>query len=92
MTQMMSFKYDWNEEIICQFYATFYFDADGQKLMWMTARQRYECIVRRFARMLGLEHQLTMEPEARIHTYNVLKLEQMQFMYAPDTMAHLLKI
>jgi aromatic ring-cleaving dioxygenase len=92
MTQMMSFKYDWNEEIICQFYATFYFDADRQKLMWMTARQRYECIVRRFARMLGHEHQLTMEPEARIHTYNVLKLEQMQFMYAPDTTAHLLKI
>jgi hypothetical protein len=39
MTPMMSFKYDWNEELICQFYATFYFDAAGQKLMWMTAGQ-----------------------------------------------------
>jgi phage terminase large subunit len=29
MTKMMSFKYDWNEEIICQFYATFYFDVEG---------------------------------------------------------------
>jgi hypothetical protein len=24
MTKMMSFKYDWNKEIICQFYATLY--------------------------------------------------------------------
>jgi hypothetical protein len=29
--------------------------------------------------MLGLEYQLAMEPMARIHTYNVLKLEEMQF-------------
>jgi hypothetical protein len=30
MTKMMCFNYSWNKEIICQFYATFYFDADGQ--------------------------------------------------------------
>jgi hypothetical protein len=56
MTKMMSFKFDWNEEIIYQLYATFYFDADGQKMMWMTEAQQYECTVHRFARMLGLEH------------------------------------
>jgi hypothetical protein len=92
MTKMMSFKYDWNEEIICQFYATFYFDADGQKMKWMIAGQQYECTVRRFARMLGLEHQLTMEPESPIHTYNVLKLHEMQFMYAPGAKGHPPKI
>jgi hypothetical protein len=42
--------------------------------------------------MLGLEHQLTMPPEARIHTYNVLKLDEMQFMYAPEAVAHPPKI
>jgi hypothetical protein len=26
---LMSFKYDWNKEIICQFYAILYFDADA---------------------------------------------------------------
>jgi hypothetical protein len=31
---------------------------------------------------------LTMEPEARIHTFNVLKLEEMHFMYALGAMAH----
>jgi hypothetical protein len=56
MTKMMSFKYDWNEEIISQFYATFYFDAKGQKIMWMTVGQQYEYTVHHFARMLGLEH------------------------------------
>jgi hypothetical protein len=29
MTKIMSFKYNWNNEIICQFYSTLYFDADG---------------------------------------------------------------
>jgi hypothetical protein len=61
-------------------------------MMWMTAGQRYECTVRHFARMLGLEHQLTMEPESQIHTYNVLKLDEMQFMYAPGAKAHPPKI
>jgi hypothetical protein len=39
MTKMMNFNFDWNKEIICQFYATLYFDADGQKLIWMTDGQ-----------------------------------------------------
>jgi hypothetical protein len=37
MTKMMSYKYDWNKEIIWQFYTTLYFDADAQKLMGMLA-------------------------------------------------------
>jgi hypothetical protein len=82
MTKMMSFKYNWNNEIICQFYATLYFDADAQKLMWMTDRRQYEIIVCVFASLLALEHQLTMESDNRIHTYNVLKSEEMLFMYA----------
>jgi hypothetical protein len=71
MTKMMSFKYDWDDEIICQFYATLYFDATRQKLMWMTDGERCEITVRWFARLLDLEHKLTMELEARIHIFNV---------------------
>jgi hypothetical protein len=91
MTKMMSFKYNWNDEIICQFYSTLYFDADGQKIMWMTDGQVYEIIVCHLARLLGLDHQLTMEPEARIHTFNILKPEEMYFMYAPGAIAYPLK-
>jgi hypothetical protein len=39
LTKIMSFKYD------CQFYSSFYFDTDAQKLMWMTDGQRYEITV-----------------------------------------------
>jgi hypothetical protein len=42
LTKMMCFKYDWNKEVICQFYSMLYFDADGQKLIWMTDRKKYE--------------------------------------------------
>jgi hypothetical protein len=33
-----------------------------------------------------------MESEARIHTFNVLKLDEIQFMYAPGAVAHPPKI
>jgi hypothetical protein len=59
---MMSFKYDWNKEIICQFYATLYFDAASQKLLWLSVGQKYEITVKGFACLLGLEHQLEMPP------------------------------
>jgi hypothetical protein len=88
MTKMMSFKYDFNKEIICQFYATLYSDAAAQHLLWISAGQKYEITVRGFAHLLGLEHQLDMSPEARIHTFGVLKLDEMQFMYALGAEAH----
>jgi hypothetical protein len=37
---------------------------------------------------IELEHQLTMEPKARIHTSNLLKPEEMQFMYPLGSEAH----
>jgi hypothetical protein len=92
MTKMMCFKYSWNKEIICQFYSTLCFNADAQTLLWMTDGQRCAITIREFARMLGLEHQLTMLPDAWIHTYNVLKLDAMQFMYAPGVVARPPKI
>jgi hypothetical protein len=76
MTDMMSFKYNWNNEIIYQFYSTLYFDADGQKLMWMMDKRQYEITVSEFAHLLGLEHQLTKEPNNKIHTYNILKKDE----------------
>jgi hypothetical protein len=40
-----------------------------------------------FARMLGLDHQLTIELEAQIHSFNVVKLNEMQFIYVPGAVA-----
>jgi hypothetical protein len=69
-----------------------HFDADGQKLIWMTNGQKYESTIHRFAWMPGLEHQLTMEPKSWIHTFEVLKLDEMQFMYALGAKARSPKI
>jgi hypothetical protein len=60
--------------------------------MLMTDGQRCKITVRQFAHLLGLEHKLTMVPEARIHTFNMLKLDEMQFIYAPSVVAHPPKI
>jgi hypothetical protein len=60
--------------------------------MWMTAGKQYEIIVRGFAHLLGLEHLLEMPPEAQIHTFGVLKLDEMQFMYALGAEAHPSKV
>jgi hypothetical protein len=92
MIEMMSLKYDWNKEIICQFYATLYFDTDGQRFLWMIYGQQCVIIVHEFAWMLGLEHQLTSEPTTQIHSFNVLKLDEMQFMYVAGVVAHTPKI
>jgi hypothetical protein len=72
MTKMMPFNYSWNKDIICQFYATLYFDADGQQLLWMIDGQQCGITIHEFVRMLGLEHQLTMELGAQIHSFNML--------------------
>jgi hypothetical protein len=60
MIKMMSFKYNCNDEIICQFYSNLYIDVDGQRLMWMTDSQVYEITVRRFAHLLGLDLEFTL--------------------------------
>jgi hypothetical protein len=54
----------------------------------MTDGRQYETTIHRFAWLLGLEHQLTMESEALIHTFDVLNLDELQFIYAPGVMAH----
>jgi hypothetical protein len=33
LTNIMCYKYDWNKEVICQFYSTLYFDVDAHKLI-----------------------------------------------------------
>jgi hypothetical protein len=54
----------------------------------LSAGQKYEITVKGFARLLRLEHQLEMPPEAQIHTFGVLELDEIQFMYALGAEAH----
>jgi hypothetical protein len=58
----------------------------------MTDGQQCVITVCEFVQMLWLEHQLTMETKSQIHTFDVLKIDEKQFMYAPGTMARPPKI
>jgi hypothetical protein len=38
----MSFKHDWNTEVIAQFQATFFYDVDEDAIHWMTEGVHYK--------------------------------------------------
>ena len=50
MYELMESRYDWNEEAICQFYATLYINtATNGHIHWMTQGLHYEVSMARFA-------------------------------------------
>jgi hypothetical protein len=51
----MELKYDWNDEVILQFYATLYLDEKSSKLFWMTKNKIYSVSLVRFAAILSLK-------------------------------------
>jgi hypothetical protein len=51
----MEQKYDWNDEVILQFYSTMYLDEKSIKLFWMTEGEIYSVSVVRFAAIIGLK-------------------------------------
>jgi hypothetical protein len=55
----------------------------------MTDGQRCAITVHEFAQMLVLEHQLTMEPEAQIHSFSVPKIQN--FLPELNILHHLLR-
>ena len=40
--KVLEFRQDWNEAVICQFYATLEVQAENEKLIWMTGTRRFE--------------------------------------------------
>lgn len=51
---LMKFKYDWNTEVICQFFATYYFDGANDTIHWLTEGVCYKIDFVSFARLLAL--------------------------------------
>jgi hypothetical protein len=50
---LMTFQHNWNDEIICQFYATLWIDSQNLVLHWLTQGIHYRCDYRTFSRLLG---------------------------------------
>lgn len=45
---LMGFRYDWNEEVLCQFWATLFLDGGNSKIYWMTQRIQYSINYKKF--------------------------------------------
>jgi hypothetical protein len=52
---VMELKYDWNDDVILQFYSTLYLDKKSSKLFWMTEDEIYSVSLVRFVAILGLQ-------------------------------------
>ena len=79
LRQIMAFKYNWNTEIICQFYASYYYRASDNTIHWTTEGEHYFIDYMTFSRLLGLDS----KDEARdpIHVERKLKPDRCSFMF-----------
>jgi len=82
--RMMSYKYDWNNEIIAQFYATCYFEEaeNVRTVHWMTEGNWYFITYHEFARKFG--YGPSDDRRDRIHIQPILPTSECAFMYHPD--------
>jgi hypothetical protein len=53
LSDLMSFRYDWNEEILAQFHATYYWNKVTDELHWMTDGHHYHIDFVTFSWILG---------------------------------------
>jgi hypothetical protein len=79
LKKIMAFRYDWNEEVILQFYSTFFFHKNSTGITWMTNGTKYSISIGRFASILGLGAS-TKHP-LNLHDGNVLGLNEIASMY-----------
>jgi hypothetical protein len=49
ITDMLQFRYNWNQEIISEFYSTLFYDKKERIFMWMTNGRRFHVKLARFA-------------------------------------------
>jgi hypothetical protein len=78
LKKIMAFRYVWNEEVILQFYSSF-FHKNNTDITWMTNGTKYSISISRFASILGLSAS-TKHP-LNLHDGNVLGLNEMASMY-----------
>jgi hypothetical protein len=79
LEKIMAFRYDWNEEVILQFYSTFFFHKNSTGITWMTDGTKYSISIGRFASILGLG--ASAKNPLILHYGNVIGLSQMASMY-----------
>jgi hypothetical protein len=82
LKNLMGIHYDWNIEVIAQFYATLFIEEIGgvRKMHWMTKREWYNIGYDDFASRYSFG--ATDPHSPRVHIHNPLDEDEMKFMYA----------
>ncbi|RLM85569.1 putative copia-like retroelement [Panicum miliaceum] len=86
LRDLMGFKYNWNTEIICQFYCSLYYNERDNTIHWTTEGEHYCVDYMTFSCILGLgsEH----EKYKPIHVEKRIKPADVAFMFFNPILAH----
>jgi hypothetical protein len=68
ITQLLSFWYNWNQEVITEFYITLFFNKRERIFMWMTNGRRFSIKVSQFVEILALSDHLAIPKKLHIGT------------------------
>jgi hypothetical protein len=81
LRDIMTFRKNWNNEIIAQFFATLYVEerGDKRKFHWMMKGRWYEITYEHFARLFGFRRGDTNRP--KIHMALHVDASKLKFMY-----------
>jgi hypothetical protein len=78
LKKIMAFQYDCNQEVILQFYSTFFFHKNSSGITWMADGVKYSISIGQFASILG--RGASTKHLLNLHGGNVLGLGQMASM------------
>jgi hypothetical protein len=79
MTNIMGINYDWNEEVITQFYANLYIRRETKTFHWLLQGKPLSVSYERFAQLLGFGEEDLGRP--KLHGGEFLLDSEMAFMY-----------
>jgi hypothetical protein len=82
ITDLLQFRYNWNQKIIFKFYSTLFYDKKERIFMWMTNDRRFHVKLAQFAQILGLSSQLDISK--KLHSGRVMMPREMTPMYVQD--------
>jgi hypothetical protein len=79
MTTVMAINYDWNEEVVAQFYANLYIRCETRFFHWLLQGKHLSVSYERFAQILGFGEDDLGRP--KLHGREFLLDSEMAFMY-----------
>jgi hypothetical protein len=69
ITQLLSFRYNWNQKVITEFYATLFFHKRERIFMWMTNGRRFSIKLSQFTEILVVRSPSLSQEAAHWESY-----------------------